>query len=197
MRTSGEYLPLALKRLRVRSLPDCSETMGFDGHVAAVVRVGTASKGEDALTGEEVREGVRVLASAADFPGLAKGAFVSLADRDRIAVSVRTDPARAMLTVGLSEALSHRRSEYRRGGTSVRMPLDVLATEGETLEPSGNAFAPVDGRSWVVAVAAASWLEPTDPQIGDTLVLDDGTVLRVAAVNRQTGHFVLSCRSRR
>ena len=54
------------------------------------------------------------------------------------------------------------------------------------------------GQAVPVAVAEDGWLEPTDPQIGDVLELSPQDVtLRVSAVSRRDGFWILSCRARR
>ena len=196
MRKPSEYLPAALKGLRSRLMPDCSATLCHCGRSATVTRVGTTSIGEDALSDTDVAEGVRVLASACDFPEVAKGRLVSLDGGLRVVTGARTDPAGATLSLALSACLSATKAAYRRPGTRITQPLDVLAVEGEVAEPSGDALAPTTLRTWTVAVSEDGWMEPTGPQIGDELTLDAATV-RVSAVARRDGFFVLSCRARR
>lgn len=196
MRKPSEYLPAALKGLRSRLMPDCSETLRHAGRSAEVTRVGSPLRGEDALDGSDVAEGVRVLASAADFPELSKGSLVSLAGKWRIVTSARTDPAEATLSIGMSAELDAVRAAYRRPGTAIRQPVDVLAVEGDIIEPNGDAFAPTACRQWYVAVAEGVWFEPTEPQVGDELTLD-AAVMRVAAVAKRDGFWILTCRARR
>jgi len=198
MRKPSEYLPAALKGLRSRLMPDCSETLCHAGRSATVTRVGTTPIGEDALSGTEVPEGVRVLAGAADFPGLGKGRLVSLDGEWRVVTGARTDPAGAVLSLSLSASLAATKAAYRRPGTKIAQTVDALAVEGEAMEPVTDALAPTMLRSWTVAVAEDGWLEPTEPQIGDTLELSpQDMTLRVSAVSRRDGFFILSCRARR
>lgn len=196
MRKPSEYLPVALKGLRSRLMPDCSETLCHAGRSAEVTRVGTTSRGEDALDGSDIAEGVRVLASASDFPELLKGSLVSLSGRRHIVTGARTDPAAATLSVGLSAALDDVRVAYSRPGTKVRFPLDALAVESDVIEPVSDAFAPTASRAWFVAVSADQWTEPTGPQVGDALTLD-GANLRVASVAKRDGFWILTARARR
>ena len=196
MRKPSEYLPAAIKGLRGRLMPDCSETLRQGERSAMVTRVGTASRGEDALTDSDVIEGVRVLALAADFPDISKGRLVSLADKWRIVTSARTDPAGATLSLGLSAPLDDMLAAYRRPGTQIRQPLHVLAVESDVLEAWADNLAPTASRAWFVAFAATDWLETTDPRIGDELTLD-GSTMRVAAVSKHDGYWLLTCRSRR
>lgn len=179
-------------------MPDCSETLCHAGRSATVTRVGTTPIGEDALSGTEVPEGVRVLAGAADFPGLGKGRLVSLDGEWRVVTGARTDPAGAVLSLSLSASLAATKAAYRRPGTKIAQTVDALAVEGEAMEPVTDALAPTMLRSWTVAVAEDGWLEPTEPQIGDTLELSpQDMTLRVSAVSRRDGFFILSCRARR
>lgn len=196
MRKPSEYLPAAVKGLRSRLMPDCSELLCHAGRSAVVTRVGSPSRGEDALTDSEVNEGVRLLALAIDFPELTKGSLVSLSGRWHIVTGARTDPAAATLSVGLSAALDDVRVEYSRPGTKIRFPLDALAVESDVIEPVSDAFAPTTSRAWFVAVSADQWTEPTEPQVGDALTLDRAN-LRVASVAKRDGFWILTARARR
>ena len=196
MRKPSEYLPAAVKGLRSRLMPDCSMLLCHAGRSAVVTRVGSLSRGEDAMAGADVNEDVRVLALASDFPELEKGRLVSLSGKWRIVTSARTDPAAATLSVGMSAELEKCRASYRRPGTHIAQPVDVLAVEGEVIEPNGEAFAPTPCRQWHVAVPEEGWYEPTEPQVGDRLDLD-GANLRVASVAKSDGFWVLEARAGR
>lgn len=198
MRKPSEYLPAALNGLRSRLMPDCSVTLCYAGMSSMVTRVGTTPVGEDALSGTEVPEGVRVLAGAADFPGLGRGRLVSLDGELRVVTGAKTDPAGAVLSLSLSASLAATKAAYRRPGTKIAQTVDALAVEGEVADPVSDAIAPAAFRLWTVAVAEDGWLEPTDPQIGDVLELSPQDVtLRVSAVSRRDGFWILSCRARR
>lgn len=198
MRKPSEYLPAALKGLRSRLMPDCSVTLCYAGMSSMVTRVGMIPVGGDALSGTEVSEGVRVLAGAADFPGLGRGRLVSLDGELRVVTGAKTDPAGAVLSLSLSASLAAAKAAYRRPGTKIAQTVDALAVEGETMEPVSDALAPTPLRTWTVAVAEDGWLEPTAPQIGDSLELSPQDVaLRVSAVARRDGFWILSCRARR
>ena len=196
MRKPSEYLPAAVAGLRSRLMPDCSETLCHAGRSAVVTRVGSLSRGEDAMSGADVNEDVHVLALTADFPELSKGRLVSLSGKWRIVTSARTDPAAATLSVGMSAELEKCRASYRRPGTKIAQPVDVLAVEGEVIEPNGEAFAPTPCRVWQVAVPEEGWYEPTEPQVGDRLDLD-GANLRVASVAKSDGFWILEARAGR
>ena len=179
-------------------MPDCSVTLCYAGMSSTVTRVGTTPVGEDALSGTEVPEGVRVLASASDFPGLGMGRLVSLDGEWRVVTGAKTDPAGAVLSLSLSASLAATKAAYRRPGTKIAQTVDALAVEGEVADPVSDAIAPAAFRLWTVAVAEDGWLEPTDPQIGDVLELSPQDVtLRVSAVSRRDGFWILSCRARR
>lgn len=196
MRKPSEYLPAAVAGLRSRLMPDCSETLCHAGRSAAVTRVGSLSRGEDAMSGADVNEEVHVITLAIDFPELAKGRLVSLSGKWRIVTSARTDPAAATLSVGMSAELEKCRASYRRPGTKIAQPVDVLAVEGEVIEPNGEAFAPTLYRQWHVAIPEDGWYEPTEPQVGDRMELD-GASLRVASVSRSDGFWILVARAGR
>lgn len=179
-------------------MPDCSVTLCYAGMSSTVTRVGTTPVGEDALSGTEVPEGVRVLAGAADFPGLGRGRLVSLDGELRVVTGAKTDPAGSVLSLSLSASLAATKAAYRRPGTKIAQTVDALAVEGEVADPVSDAIAPAAFRLWTVAVAEDGWLEPTDPQIGDVLELSPQDVtLRVSAVSRRDGFWTLSCRARR
>lgn len=196
MRKPSEYLPAALKGLRSRLMPDCSETLRHGEHSATVTRTGNPSRGEDALTDSEVSEDVRVLATAADFPEVSKGSLVEMSGKWRIVTSARTDPALASLSIGLSAPLDEVLVKYRRPGTQIRQSIVALAVEKEVLDAWGDNFAPTSTRGWFVAFSQTDWLENTEPHIGDELEIDERT-MRCAAVAKRDGYFFLTCRARR
>lgn len=207
MRKPSEYLPAALKGLRSRLMPDCSVTLCHAGMSSTVTRVGTTSIGEDAISGAEVPEGVRVLAGAADFPGLGKGRLVSLDGEWRVVTGARTDPAGATLSLSLSASLAATKAAYRRPGTKIAQTVDALAVESSSPDSSASEVAAALYGTWYVAIAEEGWLEPTAPQVGDTLELspsaDERRVrrvrrasLRVASVVRHDGFHFLTCRER-
>ena len=119
MHKPSEYLPRAVAGLRSRLMPDCSMVLCHAGRCATVTRVGSPSRGEDALTETEIGEDVRVLALSADYPTLTKGSLVELGGRWRIVTSARTDPAGATLSLGMSAELEKCRVAYRRPGTKI------------------------------------------------------------------------------
>ena len=150
----------------------------------------------DTVSADAPEEWRRVVGRRCDFPELCKGCAVRLGDRWHIVTSCRTDPVGASLSVGLSAELDEIVAAYRRPGTSIRQPLKVLAVESETLDAWADNLAPTTCRAWFLAVSAEHWLEAGDPQIGDEATID-GRVLRVSAVAKHDGYWVLTCRARR
>ncbi len=199
MRTPSEYLPAAVKKLRSRLMPDCSELLRHAGRCATVTRVGSPSRGEDALTETEIVESAHVLALAADFPELTKGSAVELGGTLRIVTSCRTDPAKAHLVVGLSDELEAMSAAYRRPGKPIRTPLNVLAIESQTVAYADeDAAAPSIVQTWLVCISDDQWPETTPPQTGDEIALADRreTFLRVASVVHGRGYWILRARPR-
>jgi len=199
MRKPSEYLPAAVAGLRSRLMPDCSETLCHAGRSAVVTRVGSPSRGEDALTETEIVESAHVLALAADFPELTKGSAVELGGSLRIVTSCRTDPARAHLVVGLSDELEAMSAAYRRPGKPICTTLGVLAVESQTVSyADADAAAPSIIQTWLVCVADDQWPETTPPQTSDEIALADRreTFLRVASVVHGNGYWILRARPR-
>ncbi|MBQ6140811.1 MAG: hypothetical protein IJI54_05940 [Kiritimatiellae bacterium] len=204
MRKPSEYLPAAVRGLRSRLMPDCSMLLCHAGRSATVTRVGSLSIGEDAMTDANVAEGVRVLASASDFPEVAKGRLVSLDGEWRVVTGAKTDPAGATLSLSMSAPLSATKAAYRRPGTTIAQTLDVLAIESASPGPSVSDVAAALYATWYVAIPEDGWMEPTAPQIGDTLELSPSAEARpprrdslcVSAASRRDGFWFLTCRER-
>ena len=196
MRKPSEYLPRAVAGLRSRLMPDCSMVLCHAGRCATVTRVGSRSRGEDALSETDIGEDVRALAVASEFPELSKGSLVTLSGKSRIVTSARTDPAAATLSIGMSAALEKCRVTYRRPGTRIAQPVNVLAVESDVLEPQSDALAPTASRRWFVAIPIEDWYEPTEPHVGDAIEMD-GANVRVAEIVKRDGFFVLTVRARR
>lgn len=178
------------------SLPDASLRMRHGEAEGSVLSASSRDLSGDTVSSDTPQEMRRVIGRRCDFPSLAKGSAVVLADEWHIVTSCRTDPVGASLTVGLSAPLGLHLAEYRRPGTQIRQPLEVLAVESEVLDAPGAAFAPTSCRAWFVAFAAERWLETSDPQVSDELAIEE-TRLRVAAVAKRDGYWLLTCRARR
>ena len=178
------------------SLPDASLRMRHGEAEGAVLSSSSRDLSGDTVSADAPQEMRRVVGKRRDFPELCKGCAVRLGDRWHIVTSARTDPVGASLSVGLSAELDEIVATYRRPGTQIRQPLKVLAVESEVLDAWGDDLAPTSCRAWFVALSAEHWLENGDPQIGDEATVD-GRVLRVAAVAKHDGFWLLTCRARR
>ena len=167
MRKPSEYLPAAMAGLRGRLMPDCSEVLVYCGRAATVTRVGSPSRGEDALVGSSIAEEMRVLASASDFPTLSKGNVVLLGDASRLVSSVRSDPAGVTLVVGLSPkttpvAFYGERKDERK----IALTIECLAVEDNPLTMM-DAPAQIRCRSFRVVMPRTSWPYTSAPEIGE------------------------------
>ncbi len=178
------------------SLPGVSMRMRHGEAEGDVLSVSSRDLSGETVTADAPQEMRRVVGRSCDFPSLAKGSAVELSGEWHIVTSARTDPVGATLTLGLSAPLGRHVAAYRRPGTEIRQPLEVLAVESEVLDPSGDAFAPTSCRVWFVAFAAERWIERSEPQVGDELTIGE-TRLRVSAASRRDGYWTMTCRSRR
>ena len=178
------------------SLPDASMRMRHGDAEGVVLASSSRQLSEDTVTADAPQEMRRVIGRRCDFPELVGGCAVELAGAWHIVTSARTDPVGASVSVGLSAPLDEIAVTYRRPGTQIRQPLRVLAVESAVLDPNGDGFAPTTCRAWFVAFPSAHWLEATDPQVGDEVVLD-GRRLVVASVTKNGGYWLAGCRSRR
>ncbi len=206
MRKPSEYIPAAMAKLRGSLIPDCSEVLRHGGRSAEVTRVGSVSKGGDAMTETDVSESIRVLADAADFPDLSQGNVVTLGDEIHIVTSCRADISRKLLTVGLSSSLLECPAEYtgtRRVHGRVRnldFTQTVLALEASGIDYGGDVAAPSVIQTWVVCIAVDLWPDETPPGISDALELHHPqgglSLLRVSSVVRHDGYWILRARPR-
>lgn len=179
------------------SLPDASVRMRCGESVGVVLSASSRELSGETVSADAPQEMRRVVGRRCDFPSVAKGSCVTLGDGGfHIVTSCRTDPVGASVTVGLSASLESAVAAYRRPGTKIRQAVEVLAVESDIIEPNGDAFAPTASRRWFVAIAEGVWYEPTEPQVGDELTLDAATV-RVSAVAKRDGFWILTCRARR
>ena len=178
------------------SIPDAAIPMRHGDCAGTVLSSSSRELSGDTVSADAPQEMRRVVARRCDFPSLGKGAAVELGGEWHIVTSASTDPVGASLSLGLSAPLGEFAAAYRRPGTQIRQPLKVLAVESEVLDAWGDSFAPTQCRAWFVAFASEHWLETKEPQVGDELAIDEN-VLRVAAVAKSTGFYVLTCRARR
>lgn len=178
------------------SLPDASLRMRHGEAEGNVLSASSRDLSGDTVAADAPQEMRRVIGKRSDFPDLAKGSCVFVGGCGHIVTSARTDPVGASLTIGLSAALDEVTATYRRPGTGIRQPLDALAVESGVVDPYSDAVAPTTARAWFVAFPASHWLETADPQVGDHLQIEE-KALRVFAVAKHDGYWLLTCRARR
>lgn len=200
MRKPSEYVASALRGLRATALAENSATLAHGDRAATVTRVGSTLRGEDGLTSDAPAEAVSVLALAEDFPGLRKGEPVALDGSLHVVTSARRDTSGASLTVGLSAAFGRFCAAYARKGKGTAFPVPALALEDAALPSAyADAAAPASGQSWTVCVPASEWPEPTPPQVGDEIRIDDSSGelrLKVASAVRGGAWWTLRARPR-
>lgn len=205
MRKPAEYLTAAFAKLRSGALSEFSETLRLGEKSATVTRIGTARNGDDEVTDGGVPEFCRVLAYAADLPEIKSGDAVEFGDSMRVVTSCSSGPAYALKTIGLSAAFEKIPATYagtRRENNAVRSfshPLCVLLLENGHADTHTDAFAPTYAAAYLVGIRRDDWPELTDPGVADTLTISpDGVpfVVKVSAVTRHDGWYVLNCRAR-
>ena len=77
-------------------------------------------------------------------------------------------------------------------------PLRCVITEGEQqLTMIGDAAAPTNTPTKTLRVLYADWPQPTPPQVDDEVELPDGSIYRVASVERRIGDYYLITASKR
>lgn len=187
------------------AVPEAVRTMRHgEGECGAVVQ-STSREFADPVSESGPAEAARFVASGADFPTLDEGAAVELDGSLRVVTSLRSDPVGATLSVGLSAAFDRCPAAYRGvrrdGGTvrTIRHPLDVLLLESGTADIFSDAPAPTYATAYVAAVRRGDWPEVSEPEPSDAIeVAPDGRplVLKVSAVTRHGGWYVLKCRTR-
>lgn len=197
MRKPSEYIAAAVRNVRDRLMDDCRERMTHGDRTAMVTRASNLRRGEDEVSDFGATEAVRVLALASDFPGIDKGAGVTLGDTFRVVTSVRTDCAGASKYVGLSYPFEKFAASVsgKRGSNVMHTPVMILAVSNGKQTEYVDGYAPVDVYSWTVAIPAKEWLWDGDPQIGDEIRFAN-TRLKVAKVTALDGLFILNARSR-
>ena len=178
------------------SLPDAAFGMRHGEAVGTVLASSSRELSGDTVAADAPQEMRRYIGTRSVFPDLTKGSTVEIGGKWHIVTSCRTDPVGASLSFGVSAPLDEVAAIYRRPGTQVRQPLRVLAVESEVLDVWSDSLAPTACRAWFVALSAEHWLETTEPQVGDEITID-GTTMRVAAVAKHDGCWVLTCRARR
>ena len=178
------------------SLPDAAFGMRHGEAVGTVLASSSRELSGDTVAADAPQEMRRYIGTRSVCPDLTKGSTVEIGGKWHLVTSCRTDPVGASLSFGVSAPLDEVAAIYRRPGTQVRQPLRVLAVESEVLDVWSDSLAPTACRAWFVALSAEHWLETTEPQVGDEITID-GTTMRVAAVAKHDGCWVLTCRARR
>ena len=197
MRKPSEYIAAAVRNVRDRLMDDCRERMTHGDRTAMVTRASNLRRGEDEVSDFGATEAVRVLALASDFPGIDKGAGVTLGDTFRVVTSVRTDCAGASKYVGLSYPFEKFAASVsgKRGSNVMHTPVMILAVSNGKQTEYVDGYAPVEVYSWTVAIPTKEWLWDGEPQIGDEIRFAN-TRLKVAKVTALDGLFILNARSR-
>ncbi len=192
-----EAISAAIESLAA-SLPDASLRMRHGEAEGIVLSASSLDLTDETVSADAPQEMRRVIGRRCDFPSLARGGMVELADEWRIVTSARTDPVGASLTVGLSAAFGRFCAAFARKGRP--FPVPVLALEDAALPSAyADAAAPASGQSWTVCVPASEWPEPAPPQRGDEIRLDapSGEVrLKVASAVRSGAWWTLRARPR-
>ena len=178
------------------SLPDAVQNMRHGEAVGTVLAASSRELSGDTVAADAPKEMRRYIGTRSAFPDLCRGSTVEIGGAWHLVTSCRTDPVGASLSFGVSAPLDEVAAIYRRPGTSIRQTLRVLAVESEVLDVWSDSLAPTACRAWFLAVSAEHWLETTEPQVGDEATVD-GRVLRVAAVAKHDGCWLLTCRARR
>lgn len=178
------------------SLPDAAQGMRHGEAVGTVLASSSRELTGDTVAADAPQEMRRYIGTRSAFPALCKGSTVEIGGAWHLVTSCRTDPVGASLSFGVSAPLDEVAAIYRRPGTSIRQTLRVLAVESEVLDVWSDSLAPTSCRAWFVALSAEHWLETTEPHVGDEATID-GRVLRVAAVAKHDGCWLLICRARR
>lgn len=178
------------------SLPDAAQSMRHGEAVGTVLASSSRELTGDTVAADAPQEMRRYICTRSAFQDLCKGSTVEIGGAWHLVTSCRTDPVGASLSFGVSAPLDEVVAIYRRPGTSIRQTLRVLAVESEVLDVWSDSLAPTSCRAWFVALSAEHWLETTEPQVGDEATIV-GRVLRVAAVAKHDGCWLLTCRARR
>lgn len=205
MRKPSEYVAAAKAHLRDSLIPDCSEVMRCGERTATVTRVGSPSRGGEPLMGGEPAESCRVLVMASDFPELARGDAVELGRSLRVVTSCHADIVGVGYIVGLSAEFEKCPAAYsgtrRKDGRvcQLRCPLDVLLLESGVDASYLDDVAPAMEKMYSVAIRRADWPEVSDPEVSDFVLASPygktALNMRVSAVARHDGWFILKCRT--
>jgi hypothetical protein len=203
MRTPRQYIASALAKLS-RTLPAVEMRCG--GDVGDVVQTSSLEDVES-VAEDSPNEAARYLAPASSFPTLAKGSFVEIGNTYRLVTSLKTDLVGASKNFGASKPFDDLVSTYsgkRREDGKVRQiknPIQILALLTSTADEYSDVAISAE-ETWSVCIAESSWLELTEPQIGDTLEFIhpnkeyETVTLKVSAVTKHNGWWIIKARTR-
>lgn len=197
MRTPSEYIAAAVRRVQSSYMPDCKATMTHGAYSGDVTRVSTSHKGEESVTTDGATEAVRVLALHTDFPEVENGSFVWIGDCPHIVTSLRTDPTKVSLTIGLSQELHKYAAKYEgtRRDHRISETVQLLAENNGLTTVYTEGFAPSNVYGWTVVIPHDAWVEVAPPQIGDDIYLDDERI-RVSHVESNDAAYIIMARGR-
>ena len=187
------------------AVPDAVRTMrhGETEH-GAVVQSSSRDFGEP-LDTDSPAESARFIANAAQFPTLEDGAAVELDGTFRVVVAMKQDPVGATFTIGLSSPFGKTPATYtgrRRENGNVRslwFPVEALHIENGVADNFANASAPTYATSYTIAIRREDWQDATDPEVADQIeIAPNGYAipLKVSAVTRHDGWYILKCRTK-
>jgi hypothetical protein len=203
MRTPRQFIYSALANLK-RSLPAVKMCVGDD--IGEVVQTSSLEDVES-VTEDSPNEAARYLASASSFPTLQKGSFVEIGNTYRLVTSLKTDLVKASVNFGASKPFDDVVSTYsgkRREDGKVRQiksPIQILALLTSTADEYSDVAVSKE-ETWSVCIAESSWLELSEPQIGDTLEFIhpkkeyETVTLKVSSVSKHNGWWMLRARTR-
>jgi hypothetical protein len=197
----------ALKALAT-SLPGVAREMRHDEESGSVLQTSSVES-TDSVSEDSPTEAVRFIATASDFPTLAKGDVVEIGNDYHLVVSTKIDPLGASLSFSASKSLNKIVATYsgkRNEGGIIRKitnPVETLVSQVEGLPGIyGEAAAPSYAQGYIVCIAKDSWLELSAPQISDALEFlhpdkpFETLHLRVASVVEHSGWWMLKARPR-
>lgn len=187
------------------AVPEAVRTMRHGETEQGAVVQSSSRDFAEAVSDAAPAEAARYVANAADFPTLEQGAAVELGESLRVVVSMKADPVGATFTVGLSAEFEKCPAAYkgtrRENGKArtIQHPLDILLLENGTADNYTDALAPTYATAYIAAIRRADWPEVTEPEPSDVLeVAPDGHpfALKVSAVTRHDGWYIMKCRTR-
>lgn len=189
----------------ITAAADAAHTMRHgEAEVGQVVQSSSREFAEP-VTADAPAEAARYICNAANFPTLERGEAVEIDDTLRVVVSLKEDPVGATFTAGMSAPFEKTPATYsgkRRDTGSVRQlwfPVAALYIENGVADNFTNAAAPTYATGYTLAIRREDWQDATDPEVADAVeIAPDGYAipLKVSAVTRHDGWYILNCRTR-